>query len=96
MSNNGWGGFHRESGFAGAHTVIAGREKHKLETDQPPTEERVQQPEKHTPTQASGTYNIYVPFEDKEDRITYLQNTLQSLQNLAMVVEAQLQREIEE
>lgn len=95
MSNNGWGGFHRESGFAGAHTVIAGRNKHSLETDQQPTEEQVQQPEKDTTTQASDTYSIYVPFVDKENRITYLQNTLQSLQNLAMVVEAQLQREIE-
>lgn len=84
MSN--WSGFSKTPMGAGGHTVIAGRAQKQAE-DTP------QVPES-TPTQATGT-GIFVPFETKEQRIQYLQNTLTVLQNLVTTVEAQLMAEID-
>lgn len=88
MSN--WGGFNKTpiGVSAGGHTVIAGRQ-HEQKTEQEAEVRAV------TPTAESGVSGIFVPFEDKEQRIQYLQNTLSVLQNLTLSVESQLQQEME-
>lgn len=85
MSN--WSGFSKTPMGAGGHVVIAGRQQ----SDTPQESPIIQS---GTPTKAAGT-GIFVPYETKEQRIEYLQNMLDVLQNLATTVEAQLQQEIE-
>lgn len=87
MSN--WSGFNKTPMGAGGHVVIAGRQRQQADDMQ---EAPIVQ--SGTPTKAAGT-GVFVPFEDKEQRINYLQNMLEVLQNLTITVEAQLQQEIE-
>lgn len=87
MSNK-WGGFQKSPiGAPGGHTVIAGREQ--LEARSEISAQQVS-----TPTSTAST-GIFIPYEEKDKRIEYLQNTLTVLQNLALTVEAQLQQEME-
>lgn len=88
MSNLNYPGFQKSSvSTAGAHTVIAGQSK-----DAVPAEQKAIPV--HMKTQTADTYGIYVPYDDKQDRIDFLKKTLEALQNLTVTVEAQLQREI--